>query len=60
MAKYEAKITLAVSCSNDAAAKRAAETLTKFLGSGIVKGTLIGYGIELLADPVITIEKKKT
>jgi hypothetical protein len=57
--KYEAKVLLIVSCANDAAAKIAVETLKRFLNSGIVRATLVGYGIELLADPIITIEKKK-
>jgi len=34
--------------------------LKKFLDSTIVKATLIGYGISVLAPPEITIARKKT
>lgn len=60
MAKYDATIKLTVSCSGDGAAAKAVETLKKFLDSTIVKASLIGYGVTLLAPPDITIAKKKT
>lgn len=57
--KYDATIKMVVACDNDAAARTAEAELKKFLSSTIVKITLIGRGITLMADPVVTITKKK-